>query len=291
VKVLITGATGQLARALSITAPTGCTIAAKSHAQFDITDVRQVSEYIGAERPDILINAAAFTAVDRAESERERAYAINAAAVADLAQQCRSASVRLIHFSTDYVFDGNTDHAWDVDAPTHPINVYGASKLAGEKYILAEENLSALIVRTSWVYSPWGQNFLLTMLRVMRERGAARVVADQIGAPTSALNLARFTWQAAKSTDLRGVLHYSDGGTASWYEFAVAIAEEASAAHVLAQRPNVIPIASTDYPTAAKRPRFSLLATRSSLDRVGIEQPHWREGLREVMRQVRSEAT
>jgi dTDP-4-dehydrorhamnose reductase len=287
-KVLVAGGAGQLGRALAHTAPLDLQVQALARAEFDLENSLQVTAVISAQKPDLIINAAAYTAVDRAESESDTAHRVNGSAVADLAQACAKRGVRLIHVSTDYVFDGQTNRAIEPDAPTHPLNVYGASKLAGERAIQATTNLDSTVVRASWVYAPWGNNFLLTMLRLMRERGGVSVVRDQIGAPLSALSLARFLWRAAVNKPTAKILHCADAGVASWYDFAVAIAEEAFMLGLLKQAPPVKSISTAEYPTAAKRPAFSLLATQSSMEALGIEQRHWRVALREVLGELKS---
>ncbi len=288
-KVLLTGASGQVGRSLSRTAPDGCTIGALTHAQLDIANRDQVREYLTTTRPSVVINAAAYTAVDRAEAESNRAYAINAEAVGTLAESCAVVNAKLVHISTDYVFNGLSVNAYEPNHATDPINAYGASKLAGEQTIVATKNLNWAIVRTSWVYAPWGHNFLLTMIRLMQERGAVSVVSDQIGAPTSALSLARFLWNTASAAKAKanGIFHYADAGVASWYDFAVAINEEALAAGVLQRAAIVKPIGTTQYPTPAKRPAMSLLATQSSIEAMSFDQPHWREALHEVITEFR----
>ena len=284
-KALLTGASGQLGKALVNLAPEQISLDARTHAQLDLLNAGQVTRAIDAARPDVVINAAAYTAVDKSESEHDAAFALNAAAVATLARACRDCNAKLIHVSTDYVFSGDAVLAREIDAPTQPANVYGASKFAGERLLAETTGLRWSIVRTSWLYAPWGGNFVLTMLRLMRERGAVNVVCDQIGAPTSALNLARFIWQTI-ARDVQGILHYCDAGVASWYDFAVAINEEATALGLLPTLANVHAIATAQYPTAAKRPAMSLLATQSSLARVPFAQPHWRAALREVLREL-----
>jgi dTDP-4-dehydrorhamnose reductase len=288
-KVLVTGASGQLGRSLVHTAPSNVTIDACTHAQLDLTNKSQVISYVLESNPSVVINAAAYTAVDRAETDRDQAYKINALAVETLAHACTEIGACLIQVSTDYVFDGQSTTAYQSNSPTNPINIYGASKLAGEAALNQVKNLNSCIVRTSWVYSPWGSNFVLTMLRLFRERGGASVVADQIGAPTSALNLARYIWQcAAKQT--RGIHHYTETGVASWYDFAVAINEEALAIGLLTKPATVKAITTAEYPTPAKRPAFSLLDTRSSIAEVGFEPIHWRVALREVLSVLRNQS-
>lgn len=287
-KVAIFGGAGQVGRALLRSAPSSASIDAPARAKLDLTDAAQLSEYLSAFRPHIVINSAAHTAVDRAESEPELAHRINGAAVAELAQICAGLGTRFIHISTDYVFDGLSNRAVEPDAPTNPINAYGASKLAGERAIQATSNLNWTIVRASWVYAPWGHNFVLTMLRLMRERGAVSVVRDQIGAPLSALSLANFLWRAVSTKQSPNILHCSDGGVASWYDFAVAIAEEALSLGLLTQPASVKPISTAEYPTPAKRPAFSLLSSQSSMHALGVEQRHWRVALREVLQELKS---
>jgi dTDP-4-dehydrorhamnose reductase len=285
-KVLIAGGGGQLGRALERTAPSDFDVHALTRVEFDLENSSQIAAAIASLKPDVLVNAAAYTAVDRAERDSERALAINGTAVHALASHCAEAGVRLIHVSTDYVFGGNSQRAYETDDATHPVNAYGASKLAGEQAIAANGKVNAVIVRTSWVYSPWGANFLLTMLRLMRDRGSVSVVADQIGSPTSALTLARFLWRVAAQSSTNKILHYTDAGVASWFDFAVAINEEAHDAGVLPKLASVSPISTAEYPTPAKRPAFSLLSTRSSLAAIDFAQPHWRVALRETIREL-----
>jgi len=290
VKALITGANGQLGRCLQMTVPVAVSAIFCTRSQLDLVNDASIERVLNDTQPDVVINAAAYTAVDRAETDRDAAFAANDTAVAVLARCCRANRARLIHLSTDYVFDGGSSVAYETDAVTHPINVYGESKLAGERRIVANDGLEWTIVRTSWVHSPHGRNFVSTMLRLMRERDSVSVVADQIGVPTSALSLARFVWHIAARVHRDGILHFTDGGDASWYDFAVAISEEATAAKLLPRPATVKPIATRDYPTPARRPQFSILATQASLDRVPFPQVHWREALREVLRNIRSTA-
>jgi dTDP-4-dehydrorhamnose reductase len=290
-KVLITGANGQLGQCLQRTAPQSYVLDMRTRAELDLTQPEQVAAQIALSRPSVVINAAAYTAVDRAETDSEQAYAVNAKSVGVLAESCRKLNATLLHVSTDYVFDGQSVTAYQTDAATNPISVYGASKLAGEHALAGVGNLDWAIVRTSWVYAPWGKNFVLTMLRLMRERGQVSVVCDQIGTPTSALCLARFLWQIVTQSRARGVLHYTDSGVASWFDFAVAISEEATATGLLPHPAVVKPITTAEYPTPAKRPALSILATKSTLATTSFEQPHWRTALREVIKEIGSNKT
>jgi dTDP-4-dehydrorhamnose reductase len=280
-KALITGANGQLGRALVASAPAGTTVVAHGSDTLDITCRDAVAAAVAAERPDLILNAAAYTAVDRAESDAERAAAVNAAAVGVLAEAAGQAGARLVHVSTDFVFDGEAGSPYRPDAPTNPLGVYGRTKLDGERAAGAD----ALIVRTAWVYAPTGGNFVRTMLRLMGERPEVRVVADQVGTPTYAPGLAAALWTLA-GQGVTGTHHYTDAGAASWYDFAVAIQEEAVALGLLARAVPVVPIATADFPTPARRPSYSVLDKASCWAALGGPTPHWRENLRVMLRAV-----
>jgi dTDP-4-dehydrorhamnose reductase len=284
-RVLVTGAQGQVGRALLANAPSAFIVQGAGHAELDIVRQDDVSRRIADLRPGLVINAAAYTAVDRAEAEHEAAARINVEGAANLARAAAAANARLIQISTDFVFDGQRSAPYRPDDEPAPLGVYGATKLAGERAVLAALP-AATIVRTAWVYAASGQNFLLTMLRLMRERGRVSVVADQVGTPTSAASLAEVLWLFAAKPDLSGTFHWSDAGVASWYDFAVAIAEEAVAAGLLTARPIVEPIATQDYPTPARRPGYSVLDKRSTLAALGVCSVHWRERLRTVLQEL-----
>jgi len=284
VRVVLTGASGQVGRALTLLAPAGVSVQGLTHAELDVTDADAVSRTLAQQRPDLIINAAAYTAVDRAEDEPERAQAVNADGPAYLARAARAHGARLIHISTDFVFDGAASEPYTPQAPTHPLNVYGRSKRAGEERLLALAPGNALVLRTSWVYAAWGANFVQTMLRLMRERGAVRVVADQLGTPTSARSLARAIWQISARPELAGIHHWCDAGVTSWYEFALAIAEEGRRSGLLEKAVSVTPIGTDEYPSRARRPRYSVLDTRS-LAVLGAARP-WRAELTDVLREL-----
>jgi dTDP-4-dehydrorhamnose reductase len=233
----------------------------------------------------VIVNAAAYTAVDRAEGESDLAFRINRDGADHLATAAREIGARLVHVSTDFVFDGRASRPYRPEDSTGPLNVYGASKLAGEQAVAAAAP-DALIVRTAWVYGPSGGNFLATMLRLMASRTEIGVVADQIGTPTSTLTLASALWALAGG-DARGTLHYTDAGVASWYDFATAIAEEAAATGLLARAPSVRPISTADYPTPAARPAFSVLDKSATFTLLGGPPPHWRAALRAVLARMR----
>jgi dTDP-4-dehydrorhamnose reductase len=276
-KLLIAGAAGQLGRSLQARVPAGSSVIAPAEADFDITDAAAVARVVAASGASHLVNAAAYTAVDKAEADVATARRINVDAVATLADAARAAGLGFIHVSTDFVFDGNSSTPYAPDAPTSPIGVYGITKRDGEIAAGAD----ALIVRTAWVYAAAGNNFVRTMLRVMAERPEVRVVADQIGTPTHALGLAGAIWALA-GAGASGIHHWTDAGAASWYDFAVAIQEEALAAGLLARAVPIIPIATRDYPTPARRPAYSVLDKSSSWAITGPAR-HWRSELRDCL--------
>jgi dTDP-4-dehydrorhamnose reductase len=283
-KVVVTGAGGQLGRELVERAPPTELVALGRDA-LDIADAGAVEERLAALQPMLLINAAAYTAVDRAESEPELARRINSDGAGNLARACRTLGIRLIHVSTDFVFDGRSSTPYRPQAPTGPLGAYGESKLAGEQAV-REALPDALIVRTGWVYSRFGSNFVKTMLRLMTERDSLNVVSDQVGTPTWAAGLARALWVFAASPELGGTYHWSDAGVASWYDFAQAIAEEGRACGLLPGPVSLRPIATSDYPTPARRPAYSVLDKRASWEALGLEGEHWRVQLRRMLNEL-----
>lgn len=282
-RALVTGAGGQAGRMLCATCPGDVELIACTHADLDIGDAAMVQERIKRERPDAIINAAAYTAVDQAESEPQTARRINSEGAAHLAHAARDIGARFVHISTDFVFDGQTSLPYRPDAPTHPLSVYGATKRDGERAVLEALPDHAVIVRTAWVYAAEGKNFLRTMLRLMGERGTVRVVADQVGTPTAARPLADALWQIAARPDIRGIHHWTDAGVAGWYDFAVAIAEEGAALGLLPPTVTITPISTEEYPTPARRPSYSVLDKRSLIT-LGLVPVHWRQRLRETLK-------
>lgn len=283
-KVLITGAGGQLGRALQARAPASAKITAIDVADLDLTDFAAVRARILADRPDLVINAAAYTAVDKAESEETLAAAINAGAVGAIAGALAESGGRLVHVSTDFVFDGTSARAYQPHDRRNPLSAYGRTKAAGEDAAAPDALPDTLIVRTAWVYTAGGANFVRTMLRLMATRDSVSVVADQIGAPTWAPGLAATIWGLV-AKKAQGTFHHCDAGVASWYDFAVAIQEEALALGLLARAVPITPITTAQYPTPARRPAFSLLdcsATRALLDD-GFT--HWRVNLRQMLKE------
>lgn len=279
-KALITGAAGQLGRALLASAPGGIALIAADRAECDLTNGDAVRAFILAKRPDIVINAAAYTAVDKAESEEELALAINGTAVAAMASALRDIGGRLVHVSTDFVFDGSSAQAYRPQDARNPLSAYGRTKAVGED----AAGPDALIVRTAWVYTAGGANFVRTMLRLMATRDSLGVVADQIGSPTWAPGLAATIWRLIDSR-ASGIFHHCDAGTASWYDFAVAIQEEALALGLLERAVPIRPIGTADYPTPARRPAFSLLDCSATRALLGDGHTHWRTNLRAMLKE------
>jgi dTDP-4-dehydrorhamnose reductase len=291
-KILLLGANGQvgheLARSLK---PLGNIVAttrsgvlngeACEIADFDRPD--SLPSLVDRVSPDIVVNAAAYTAVDRAESEPEAAFRANAEAPGKLAKACVENDILLVHYSTDYVFDGQGTRPYREDDPTSPLGVYGASKLAGEQAIEAS-GCRRLIFRTAWVYGNHGANFMRTMLRLGAEREELRVVADQVGTPTPAPLIADVTAQViASSPHASGVFHLTAEGQTSWHGFASAIVAGAHRRGLLARRPQVLPISTADYPTPAKRPAYSRLDTSRLRNDMAIVLPVWEHGLDRVL--------
>jgi dTDP-4-dehydrorhamnose reductase len=283
-KVLVTGASGQVGRALVARAPRNAEVVGLPRGELDVSNGAEVSEKVKRLSPDIIVNAAAYTAVDRAETEPVAAQSVNDTGARNLAVAAREAGARMLHFSTDFVFDGTASTPYRPDSPTGPLSVYGRTKLAGERSVLGVLP-DAIVLRTSWIYAAQGRNFVLTMLRLMKEKGEVRVVSDQVGTPTSASSLAAAAWSMLAAPGATGIHHWTDGGVASWYDFAVAIAEEAHSIGLLESLPSVSAIETVDYPTPARRPSFSVL-DKSSVKPFGLVPDHWRKGLRTVLREI-----
>lgn len=288
-RILLTGRTGQvgyeLERAL---APLG-EVFSFDHRQLDLTDPVAIVSRVRDVKPDVIVNAAAYTAVDKAESDRERAFLANAAGPGFLAAEAKAAGALLVHYSTDYVFDGTKQTPYVETDAAHPLSVYGEGKLAGDKAVQAAGGRS-LILRTSWVYGPRGQNFLLTMLRLAREREELRIVSDQRGAPTSAIALAAATADILRrhGADASGLFHLTAAGETTWFGFAEAIMERARP--MLARVPRLTPITTAEYPTPAKRPAYSVLDTGKASRSLGVELADWRAQLDRVWEHCRSSA-
>ena len=277
--VLIIGKNGQLAWELQQACPSHIKAYAYGRNEIHITDPLSIEHVIEQINPVVIINASAYTAVDKAELEQDEAYLINATAVELLAKAATKHSIRLLHVSTDFVFDSSKNTPYEVDDQTNPSNVYGASKLAGEQAIKAYCTANSAIVRTSWVYSSHGNNFVKTMLRLMTEKDELSVVCDQIGCPTNARGLAQYLWQLAEQETLVPIYHYSDLGVTSWYEFALEIQHLALEYNILDKKIPVLPILSSDYFTHAVRPKYSVMKVEDS-----INSHTWQESLKLFMR-------
>lgn len=283
--ILVTGADGQLGRALRLVARNGkATYFFTDAAELDITDPAAVEKTMADLEPAIVVNCAAYTDVEKAEEEVERAERLNTAAVADLAAVCAKYDALLIHISTDYVFGGNSGNTpRDESEPTNPTGVYGRTKLAGERTIAAS-GCRYLILRTSWLYSPFGKNFLRTMLRLTAERETLDVVFDQIGTPTYAGDLAQAIFDIIENRKYEGrtgIYHYSDEGVCSWYDFAVEIA--AAAGHTECR---IRPCHSCEFPAKAVRPAYSVLDKTKFKTTFGMPIPHWRESMLRCLKEM-----
>lgn len=286
-KVLILGGAGQVGVAVARAAPAHHEVVVMTRASLDIGDARSVAEAVADVDPEWVINAAAYTAVDLAEDQPALATAVNDTAVGVLAAAAARTGARMLHLSTDFVFDGASSRAYLPSDLPAPLNVYGRSKLRGEQHVL-DGGCEGVVLRTSWVYAAAGKNFPLTMLRLMREREQVRVVADQIGSPTWAGGLAPAIWDIVALGVPPGIYHWSDLGVASWYDFAVAIQEEALSRGLLSRAISVVPIATAEYPTRARRPAFSLLDTAATRALLTTPAVHWRHNLRTMLDELRA---
>jgi len=277
---LVTGAGGQLGHALQATVPRRWRIIPCDHRQLDIVNEAEAHHILGRERPGLVINTAAYTAVDAAESEPERAAAVNVRGAANVAQAAREIGTRVIHLSTDFVFDGCQGHPYAPADATNPLGVYGRTKLEGELEVTRICEGAAVILRSAWIYGAHGKNFVLTMLRLMREKESLGVVTDQVGTPTWDHGLAEAIWSIAERPEIRGIHHWTPAGEASWYDFAVAIQEEAMAVGLLDRAVPIRPISTAEYPTRATRPTYSVLDKGTTWAALGQSPPHWRAHLR-----------
>ncbi len=293
-RVLILGASGQLGRELERSFAGFGDVTAVSRETVDLTRGEELRALVRRVEPDFILNAAAYTAVDRAESEPEVAFAVNADASRILAEEALARDALLVHYSTDYVFDGTKPEAWtEKDAP-HPLNVYGASKLAGERAV-QDVGGRALIFRTSWVYGPKGKNFLFTMLRLARERDRLTIVDDQVGAPTTSIELARATraildgvvgGSFGAPSEWTGLYHMSCAGAVTWFGFAQAIF--ARSVELGVKAPELKAITTEEYPTPAKRPGNSVLANAKLHERFGVRLALWETALDDVFKALRA---
>ncbi len=295
-KILLTGVNGQVGHALKTTLAE-YELVALSREQLDLTKVDDIRRVVREIKPNLIINPAAYTAVDKAESEPELAFAINATAAQILAEEAARLNAGLIHFSTDYVYDGTKIKPYLETDEINPVSIYGKSKLAGEEAIRAV-GLPHLILRTSWVYGAYGKNFLKTILRLAAERDSLRIVGDQVGAPTSSKSIADATlqlvnvWQPAQQ-DQSGIIHFTNTGETSWHGFSCEIVNEYNALMLRKHWPvlktsaeNIVAITTADYPTPAARPANSRLNNAKLKQVFDVELPTWQQGLQQVMKSL-----
>ena len=279
--IIVIGKSGQLARELASAAPD--TTVCLGRDDIDITDAESIKATLQQYKASAIINASAYTAVDKAEEEQAQAFLINDTAVSLLGEYCAAQNLHLVQVSTDYVFNGQHHSPIEVNALRDPIGIYGASKAAGEQALESIQGLSYTLIRTAWVYSRFGNNFVHTMLRLMKEKPQLGVIADQVGTPTCAAGLAQACLFAAHHA-VQGNHHWTDQGVASWYDFAVAIQRLAIAKGLLDKAVPVSPITTADYPTQAQRPAYSVLS-KSTLKTAfaDVEQKHWEARLASML--------
>jgi dTDP-4-dehydrorhamnose reductase len=274
-RVLVTGGGGQLAREILRSTPPGFVIDAPHRDECDVTNAEEVLALVQSTHPDLIINTAAYTAVDRAEADAPAAFAVNAIGAGTIAAAAASVRARFIQLSTDYVFDGNRSSPYPVNAEPRPLNVYGSSKLAGE-IAVRESGANVTIIRCGWLFAATGKNFLLSVLDRLRASASLRVVDDQVGVPSSCRDLASFIWWCAQSDDCAEIMHWTNAGSASWYDFALAILTLAMERSLISGRVEITPVSSDDYKSPARRPKYSVLDARESWSALGKEPDHWR---------------
>ncbi len=296
-KVLITGSTGQLGKALIALHPKFLNdqviqLITCNRSDFDLSDQDSCKSLIAYYRPDWLINTAAYTAVDKAESERELAHLVNADAPNILSSELANIGGKMLQISTDFVFSGMQGFPYSTDQLVEPLSVYGMTKAAGEKAVMLNLKRNAHILRTSWLYAPEGKNFMLTMLALHNARDQINVVSDQIGCPTSVFSLAKACWRvvelqsASKNSDFPQILHWSDSGVASWYDFAEAIGEIGLQLGLIKKKAAVNPITTKQFSSIATRPSYSILDCMGTRQQLDIYPDHWRVSLLDVLRRA-----
>ena len=285
-KILLLGSNGQLGWELIRTCPENISLTTCDFPKVDFCSSNSIQHCINANKPDCIINAAAYTPVDKAEQEKDLAYRINHLAVLEIAELCKKNKIFLVHISTDFVFNGQNFKPYQPDDRPDPKSVYGKSKLEGEQTARKILNDQALIIRTAWLYSAHGLNFVKTMLKFMKEKPSLNVIDEQIGTPTWAKGLAHAIWTAL-SKNLTGTFHWTDAGVASWYDFAMAIQEEGVNAGLLDKSIPILPVPTLQYPTPAKRPMYSVLDKTSFWQTADIKPVHWRVQLRSMLRELK----
>lgn len=285
-RVAVTGAHGQLGRSLTRTAPPEIELHAWTREELDICNDGLVNESLHTLRPDVVINAAAYTAVDQAESDTQAAKAVNVDAVDFLAKHIRQIGGRLIHISTDFVFSGDKSTPYLPNDETAPINIYGKTKLEGEKRALLHLDDRVVVLRSAWLYSSFGSNFVTTILNAARSRKSLRVVSDQVGSPTWTVTLARAIWRMVFLPEIHGTFHWADEGQVSRYDFALAIVEESARTGLIDEKVEIQPVQSIDYPMPAQRPPYSVLETSDTVKAIELPPQPWRSNLRLLMEEM-----
>ncbi len=296
-KIIITGANGQLGKALISMAPKqinnqNIELIRITRNELDLENIEGCKSLIFEQRPDWLINAGAYTAVDKAESEKNKVLKINALAPKAFAQSLKELGGEMIQISTDYVFNGNQNHPYKTNHKRDPINTYGKSKAIGEQAIedyLFDSN-QGTILRTSWLIGPYGSNFALTILNLLRTQKQLNIISDQIGSPTSIFSLSKACWRLIEvkkeSKDISSILHFSDAGVASWYDLAFAIKEISQGLKLISNSALINPITTEEYSTPAKRPKFSLLDCNQTITSLNLKPINWRVALKDILNQI-----
>ena len=283
-RILIFGPNGQLGTSLKDLQPKGMKVSYAGRSEVDLSNEKDLKAYLKSSQPQMIINASAYTSVDRAESEVALAHAINSEAPAAMAKYVRSESAKILHISTDYVFDGGKKTAYLPDDEKNPGSVYGRSKLAGEVALLKHAPKSSMVIRTSWLFSEYGSNFVKTMLDLMSKRTEISVVFDQIGSPTYARALAEAIWLiVSKNRFQSGTYHWTNSGQTTWFDFANRIKKEAIRKGLITRAPEIFPVPSQDYKTGAVRPAFSVLNSQSLADLIGRQPADWQVSLEEML--------
>ena len=285
-KVLLTGSSGQLGREIISLKPSGINLIKSNRFSLDLINPKSCQNYIKKIKPDWIINCAAYTNVEKAESEKKLAYLINSLSVKNLAESIQEINGNFIQISTDYVFDGNQNNPYLPEDLKSPINVYGKTKSIGEDFIkkIFKNNNKSIIIRTSWLMGPTGQNFALKMLDLLTSKGKVNVINDQIGSPTTTKTLAKACWETinlyTKGESLPPILHFANEGEASWFDIAIEIEKIAKDLGLIQNPVSINPISSSNYPTKAKRPKYSVLDCKSSFQSISYKSNHWKSAIK-----------
>lgn len=283
-KVLITGSNGQLARDLIDNSPENFDIHPMTRSELDITDAKKVNNVIDRVKPDIVINTAAYTAVDECEINKDTAWEVNCTGTGNLVSAIINSDTKLVHYSTDYVFGGSANRPYRVDDETRPLSVYGKSKLAGEKLIREKLNKeNAIIIRSGWIYSAHSTNFFKKIMQLMKSRPAISVINDQTGTPTWSKSLALASWKLIAKGNDRIIYHYSDGGYCTWYDFAVQIYKELVNRKIINHKVDITPVSSKEFNALAQRPHYSVLDSQLLQDEIEYIPDSWEVSLNKML--------